>query len=176
MSSEIAKKYVKALMQSFDEKKLKTVEDMLGEITTAFNDTKFITILSSTDIKETRKRELILSFLDTKDEKIINFFSLLSENGRLLLIPAIFDELKLQISIKHNIFVGKVISDTKVPAEKVKELENSFSKKFGATIKLESVVSDYPGIKIQLDDLGIESSFSLDRLKAQLTEHILKAI
>ena len=41
---------------------------------------------------------------------------------------------------------------------------------------LEPVKSDYNGIKIELDDLGVEASFSVDRLKAQMSEYILKAI
>ena len=41
---------------------------------------------------------------------------------------------------------------------------------------LEVAKSDYNGIKIELEDLGVEASFSMDRLKAQMIEYILKAI
>ena len=55
-------------------------------------------------------------------------------------------------------------------------LEDKFSKRFNASIKLDSQKSEYNGIKIELNDLGVEASFSVDRLKAQMSEHILKAI
>ena len=38
------------------------------------------------------------------------------------------------------------------------------------------MVNAYPGIKVELDNLGVEVSFSAERLKAQMCEHILKAI
>ncbi len=60
--------------------------------------------------------------------------------------------------------------------EQLNSLEESFSKKFDAKINLVNQKSGYPGIRISLEDLGIEVSFSLERLKTQMTEHILKAI
>ena len=37
-------------------------------------------------------------------------------------------------------------------------------------------VCDYDGIKVDIDGLGVEISFSKDRLKSQLIDHILKAV
>ena len=108
--------------------------------------------------------------------KVVNFIKLLVENDRLTLIPTIAKELKYQISLKSNSYEGEVISNFEISKEQITKLEENFSKKFNASIKLRTQVSDYPGVKIQLDDLGVEVSFSLDRLKSQMVEHILKAI
>ena len=59
---------------------------------------------------------------------------------------------------------------------KVKELETQISKKFNANIKLEPVIANYNGVKIDVEDLGFEISFSIDRLKNKMSEYILKAI
>ena len=60
--------------------------------------------------------------------------------------------------------------------DKIKELEDKFSKKLNANIEFESKKVDYDGIKIELSDLGFEASFSMNLFKEKLTEHILKAI
>jgi hypothetical protein len=43
-------------------------------------------------------------------------------------------------------------------------------------VKLTNQVTDYPGIKVEVESLGIEVSFSQDRLKAQMAEHILNSL
>lgn len=55
-------------------------------------------------------------------------------------------------------------------------MEENFSKKFNSKIKLDGSKSDYNGVKVELDDLGVEVNFSIDRLKSQMSEYILKAI
>jgi F-type H+-transporting ATPase subunit delta len=101
---------------------------------------------------------------------------LLAKNDRLSIIPSISKELKYQISLRNNVFEGEIISNFELSKEQIAKLEENFGKKFNAKIKLNNVVSNYPGIKIELDDLGVEVSFSLNRLKSQMVEHILKTI
>ena len=43
-------------------------------------------------------------------------------------------------------------------------------------LSLSQNVGDYDGIKVDIDGLGVEISFSKDRLRAQLIDHILKAV
>ena len=89
-------------------------------------------------------------------------------------------ELKKQNILKKGekdaeMVYNRIIAEARLNAKK-KMLEENLSSKFNAKIKLENVVSEYPGIKIELDDLGVEVSFSIERLKTQMIEHILKAI
>ena len=58
----------------------------------------------------------------------------------------------------------------------VKDLEEKFGKKFDTTLSLSQNICDYDGIKVDIDGLGVEVSFSADRLKSNLSEYILKAI
>lgn len=176
MNNLITKKYVKALMLAFNEKEILLVDNLLEVLNNSFQSKKFKTILFSPDIKKIEKVKFVISLLENPDKKFINFIKLLGENGRLGLISDIYFELKLQISFKNNVYNGKVISDSLVSKEQIANLEKSFSRKFNATIKLSFVESSYQGIKVELDSLGVESSLSLDRLKTQMSEYILKAI
>lgn len=177
MSNSIAtKKYVKAIIESFEGKELSSVEDIFSKLSSLFSVQKFSNIVHSPDVSTKDKKEFLLSIIGTDDKKISNLISLLCENGRLDLIPSIDKELKFQIAKQNNSYLGKIISDSAISKEQITTIEKKLSDKFGATIKLESIISDYPGVKVEVDNLGVETSFSLDRLKAQITEHILKAI
>lgn len=176
MSSAVAKKYVNALMSSCTENELSVIYSLLNELLKAFKFDKFNNIILSPDVSLTDKESLVLSLVETKNQKFENFVKLLNNNDRLGLIPSIVKELKYQVSLKNNSFEGEIFSNFEISKDQIATLEANFSKKFNAQVILHSTVNDYPGIKVQLDDLGVEVSFSLERLKAQLTEHILKVI
>ncbi len=176
MSNQIARKYVKALMKSFDDEKLKEIYKSLQELSTACKVDKFSNIIESPDMDSKKREEFILSLNTNNDEKFVNFLKLLSQNNRLDLMPEICDELKYQEALKNNEFTGVIMSDFDITQEKIDALQESFSNKFHSTIKLVKSDFKYPGVKVKIDDLGLEVSFSLERLKAQMSEYILKAI
>ncbi|MEH1011152.1 F0F1 ATP synthase subunit delta [Campylobacter concisus] len=111
-----------------------------------------------------------------QNAKFANFIKLLGANKRLELIPAILNEMKIEQSLLENTYCGKVVGNFDLSAEQLKALEENFSKKFNSKIKLDGSKSDYNGVKVELDDLGVEVNFSIDRLKSQMSEYILKAI
>ena len=176
MSTLIAKKYANALIQSSSEAELLGVYELLSQIISAFKMDKFNHIILSPDVEQSKKESLILSLVDGKEAKLVNFIKLLATNDRLSLLPLIVKELQYQIALKNNVFEGEVLSNFDISAAQIAILEANFSKKFNAQVKLNALKSDYPGVKITLDNLGVEVSFSLERLKAQMSEHILKAI
>ena len=176
MKGIIAKKYVNALMKSCDDSELQSIEKSINTLASAYSSTKFNNIILSPDVSSEEKEKFVLSLLEKSEGKFLNFVKLLVDNDRLSLIPSIAEELKFQTSLKSNSYEGEVVSNFEIDKEHITNLEENFSKKFNANIKLKAEVSDYPGVKIQLDDLGVEVSFSLDRLKTQMVEHILKAI
>ena len=101
---------------------------------------------------------------------------LLAENKKLPVLPQIYKEFVYQKDLKNNTFTGVISGNFDLSAQNKKELEDKFSKKLGSSIKFDYVKNSYDGIKIELDDLGFEVSFSMDRLKEQMSEHILTAI
>jgi len=176
MRGIIAKKYVNALIKSCNDSEIVLVEKSINELSCAFSSAKFNNIILSPDLSSEEKEKFVLSLLEKTEGKFLNFIKLLVVNDRLSLLPSIAKELKFQTSLRSNSYEGEVISNFKISKAQITKLEENFSKKFDANIKLNSMVSDYSGVKIQLDDLGVEVSFSLDRLKTQMVEHILKAV
>lgn len=176
MSNIIAKKYVKAILEEFKGEDLTKLVDLLSDLAKAFKNAKFSEIIGSSTISNSQKTDFVLSMLKGQNQKVLNFFKILSQNKRLSLIPEILEDLKTKISIDKNEYGGKVYSKNEISDAQLRDLENKFSKKFDAKIKLEAVKSDYNGIKIDIEGLGVEISFSIDRLKSKMSEYILKAI
>lgn len=176
MINNVAKKYVKALVEKQSKNEINNVIQTLDIVAKAFGVEKFNDIVNSPFISEDEKIELICSFIKDPTEKFKNFIKILAQNQRLELIPQIVEGLKSNISFMNNEFSCKIYSNQEISKVKIKELEENFSKKFDAKIKLIPILSNYDGIKIDLEDLGFEVSFSIDRLKAKMSEYILKAI
>ena len=173
MSSLVAKRYVKALISRGDAAK---VYNELSQITTAYNDEKFLSIIESTDIKSSAKIALILSFIDNCSATVTNLINLLDENKRLNIIPDIANEMKTELAQINNTHTGVVYTNEALSSDVVSKIEDSFSKKFNTSLTLTQNICDYNGIKVDIEGLGIEIAFSKERLKSQMINHILKAV
>ncbi|EAK0950239.1 F0F1 ATP synthase subunit delta [Campylobacter lari] len=173
MEKVIAKTYAKAILERND---FENFYSNLLELSSAFASNKFIDILNSYEIKQDKKLELILSLLDNPSDAFKNFINLIVDNKREMLIPEIIKEVSEQKASKENTFLGQVYSKEKLSEEEIKNLEEKLSLKFNAKIRLDSKISDNDSVKISLDGLGYEISFSMQSLKAKMNEYILKAI
>ena len=176
MSDLIAKRYVKALLDGRDNKAVTTVSKNINTISEAFADEKFNSIVSSPEVSDSQKVELVLSFVKKADETLTNFVKLLGEKRRLTLLPSIASELNVQIAKMNNTYVGVVYTNQELSSDYVSSIEAQFSKKFDVNLSLSQNVCDYDGIKVDIDGLGVEISFSKDRLRSQMIDHILKAV
>lgn len=176
MNEVVAKKYVKAILSDVKSNELNVFVENLSELAAAFASDKFKSIISLPTLKASQKVYFVLSLVKSQDVKFANFIKLLGVNKRLELIPAILNEMKIEQSLLENTYRGEVIGNFDLSAEQLKALEENFSKKFDSKIKLNGSKSEYNGVKVELDDLGVEVNFSIDRLKSQMSEYILKAI
>ncbi|MCK5293655.1 MAG: F0F1 ATP synthase subunit delta [Arcobacteraceae bacterium] len=176
MSSLVAKRYVKALVDGREISVVSEIGEQLKLVATAYNDDKFLSIVSSIEIESKQKVDLILSFLENCNDIVKNLIILLGDNRRLNIIPHISDELSKQISVLKNSYVGIVYSNEELSSQYINDMENSFSKKFNVELTLENKVCTYDGIKVDIDGLGVEIGFSQERLKAQMMDYILKAV
>lgn len=172
----IAKRYVKALLIGRDTDSITNVYNELKEISSAFLSDKFVSIISSTEIKTEAKTDLIISFVENISVVTKNLIKVLGENKRLDIIPYIVVELKVQVALLSNKYEGLVYTNSALSPEYITSIEEKFSKKFDVNLKLTQEVCDYDGIKVDIEGLGLEISFSKARLKAQLIDHILKAV
>ena len=176
MNDLIAKRYVKALLDGRDVKSATAVYDELKTISSAFAEEKFISIISSSEVKSSDKVNLVISFVENCGDDLKNLIKLLGANKRLNLIPDMVKELETQISKMNSTYTGVVYTNKKLTAKYVKDIEKQFSQKFNVKLSLSQDVCDYDGIKVDIDSLGVEISFSKDRLKSQMINHILKAV
>ena len=177
MNDLVAKRYVKALIDGRDNQVINNISYNLNIISSAFGDEKFISIISSPEIADYSKVDLIISLVDTANDKTFNnFIKLLGEKRRLSLLPFIANELNIQIAKMNNSYVGVVYTNQELSSNYISSIEEQFSKKFDVKLSLSQNVCDYDGIKVDIDGLGVEISFSKERLKSQLIDHILKAV
>jgi F-type H+-transporting ATPase subunit delta len=172
----VAKRYVKALVSGRDNDSLTLIYKELKEISTAYNDDKFSIILTSTEVENSRKIELILSFIDKVSEVTTNLVKLLSENKRLDIIPAIANELEGQLAVLTNSYMGVIYTNEELGEGEVDAMNSQFAKKFKVDLKLTQNICDYDGVKVYIDGLGVEIGFAKSRLKSQMIDHILKAV
>jgi len=176
MKDLVAKRYVKALVDGRDLNSVTLISEKLNEVSKAFKSDKFNSILASSDINEVEKTKFILSMIDKADKSLENFIKLLGEKRRLNIIPEIAFELQTQIAKMNSSYVGTVYTNKELSNSYISSIEEQFSKKFNVKLSLSQNVCDYDGIKVDIDGLGVEISFSKDRLRTQLINHILKAV
>jgi len=84
--------------------------------------------------------------------------------------------LKQAIQKETNEYEGVATSANTLGDAELAELEASLKKYTGSTIKLTQEQSDLDGIKVSVDDLGIEVNFSKQRVKEQLIDFITKSL
>lgn len=176
MNDLVAKRYVKALIDGRDIQAINNISYNLNTISSAFDDEKFISIVSSPEVASCSKADLIISLVDGNEQILNNFIKLLSEKRRLSLLPSIANELNIQIAKMNNSYVGVVYTNQELSSNYISSIEEQFSRKFNVKLSLSQNICDYDGIKVDIDGLGVEISFSKERLKTQLIDHILKAV
>lgn len=172
----IAKKYANAIISSNDNYKINSILFSLKEIVPAFCDQKFVDIIDSMYVSSSQKVNFVLSLVSNPPFEVVNLIKLLGEKKRLSIIPAIASIIDSDISAKNNTYNGVVYSKMPLGAPYLSNLSFSLSNKFNKNIYLEYVQTDYDGIKVDIEGLGVEIGFSKDRFKKSVAEHILKAV
>jgi len=133
--------------------------------------------LTSPIIPSEKKTEMILSTLgDNGDSILVNFIKILGENKRLNLIPAIAKVLNTDLQKVSNEYEGILKSKATLDANALSTLEETLKKYTGSTIKLTQEKTDLDGLRVSVDDLGIEVNFSKQRVKEQLIDFIKKSL
>ena len=176
MNDLIAKRYVKALLDGRDVESATAICNDLNTISSAFSEEKFISIVTSSEVNSEDKVNLVLSFVENASVELTNLIKLLGTKKRLEIIPAITSELESQVAKMNNSYTGVVYCNKELSTDYISTIEKKFSDKFNVQLSLSQNVCDYDGIKVDIDSLGVEISFSKDRLKSQMIEHILKAV
>jgi F-type H+-transporting ATPase subunit delta len=177
MEELVAKRYIKALSETMDKSSMQNMCDLFETLSKEFKNDAFMKIMNNPQIDSSKKEKILLDAVKSVNSvKINNFISLLVEKKRVGIIPAISTELKKNIARENRSYSGTVYSNNDLNSDALKSLSNGLGKKVDANIALEFIKSDFDGIKVEVEDLGIEINFSKSRLTSQLVDHILKAI
>jgi len=174
MEELIAKRYIKAIKSGSNMEDMAVVFSTLAE---SFKDDKFIQIIDNPNVSSKDKSEILLEAVSSANSnEINNLIKLLVENKRINIIPAIAQEIKKDIANTSKIYEGVIYSDSDIDDKLIADLSSGLSKKFDSTITLVFIKNDFNGIKVDVEDLGIEINFSKTRINNQIIEHIIKAI
>ena len=175
MEELIAKRYATALSSA--SKDVASVSKVLNVLTEAIATDEVMTVLTSPIVAAEKKTEMILAALGKDaDGTLVNFIKILGENKRLDLIPAIAKVLNADLQKASNKYEGILKSSKKLGKEELGKLEETLGKYTGASIKLKQEKSDLDGLRVSVDDLGIEVNFSKQRVKQQLIDFIKKSL
>jgi F-type H+-transporting ATPase subunit delta len=175
MEELIAKRYAHALSSVV--KDLPALLIVLNALAEAISTVEVKSVLTSPIIASEKKTEMILSALG-KDADVLfmNFIKILGENSRLDLIPAIVKVLNADQQRISNQYEGVVRSASSLDEKALSNLEETLKKYTGSTIKLKQEKTDLEGLRVSVDDLGIEVNFSRQRVKEQLIDFIKKSL
>ena len=177
MEELIAKRYIKAMTSGSDTASIQNMTDVFSVLAQSFQNDKFVQIMDNPNVGTSDKSEILLESVKSADSSLVNnLIKLLVENKRINIIPAIAQELRKDLAASTKTYEGVVYSDSEIDANTMQELGNGLSKKFDATISLVFVKNDFNGIKVDVEDLGVEINFSKTRINSQMIEHIVKAI
>jgi len=174
--SLLAKRYVKALTEEQNIEKVTEFLGIFSALASQFSDKKFVTVVTSTLTSQKDKEEILLDSLGDISGDLTNCIKLLIEKRRVSEIPAITEELRLQVANLENRFQGQILSSNSVSVENLKTIADGLTAKLGKNIILTAKKSEINGLKVVIDDLNINVTLSKSRIESDMINHILKAI
>ena len=177
MEELIAKRYIKAMKIGSDITSMENATSVFSVLAESFKDKKFVQVIGNPDVTKDQKSEILLAAVKpANSDEINNLIKLLVEHKRINIIPAIAEVMRKDVANSTKTYTGVVYSDSDIDTKVVEDLSSGLSKKYDSNISLEFVKDDFNGIKVDVEDLGIEINFSKSRINSQIIEHIVKAI
>jgi len=177
MNELIAKRYAKALMELVPQKDLAALLESLRKVRKAFAAPQAAELIASPLVGSTQKFELLVAPLDEKiDARLYRLLVVMSEKGRLDLVAELTEILAYEIKKQSNRFEGNVEADAALSKEKIKRLEEVLASYSGAKIKLKQTSKNGDGLRVSVEDLGLELNFSKTRVKSDLLDFIQRAL
>ena len=175
MEEIIAKKYACALIQHFDTKDLEEIAALFHGASQAFALEKFRDIVHSPYVAREQKKNLLLSLFNN-DERLDSFLNLLIENGRLDILPFIGDVIQSHLRMLGNSYRAVLYAPKNLDSDTVSGIVKNLSGRLGVNLDVEQVSAKVDGIRLIVEDLGVEISFLKKRFFENLKSHIVKSI
>jgi F-type H+-transporting ATPase subunit delta len=177
MEELIAKKYIKAIKNSSNTTSMTDIAATFSVLAKSFNNDKFTNIINNPNVSSDDKSSILLDSVKSLESSAVNnLIKLLVEKNRIAIIPALAEEMRKDIAYSSKSYEGRVYSNSEIDSKVIQDLSDGLSKKFDSTITLNFQKTDFNGIKVDVEDLGIEIDFAKSRINTQMIEHIIKAI
>lgn len=176
MVSSISKKYTKALVASLSNDELQKSYESLSKISSAIKLSKFQDIIGSKEVSLEEKAALIAEISGNNEAKLKNFIELLLKAKRIEIIPAVAEEIREFLAAKSGKAAGTVTASFDVDNADMQEIAKILSSKLQRQIELSFTKTDtahFNGIKVEIQDLGVEVEINKDALKKSIIAHIL---
>lgn len=172
----VAKKYTKAILDAFSAKEIEDIVAIFSTFSKVIEDKAICSFLYSPFVDKAKKEKLLLESLHIDGEKFENLIKVLVRSDRISAIPEIAKTLEKKIlaDTKHYVAVLKIKEE--VDSATLQNIAKSFSTKLNVNLDVCQEKTSIDGIRLSVEDLGIEISFSKERFFTDLTNHILKAI
>ncbi|MDR2638667.1 MAG: F0F1 ATP synthase subunit delta [Helicobacteraceae bacterium] len=185
-----AKRYAAALIAATKENELAEILSLLENAIPLFESKKFLERIRSPLIPSADKSAAFISAFGGKTaaapkpqksankslDKLGALITLLAEKNRLGALPYIVKEAKVALAGKRLAYEGVVDSQTPIDKPKLDGLAKSLTKRLGVEIRLSQSNRKYDGVRVAIDDLGVEVDFSKARISSQILGHILRGL
>lgn len=175
MNEVIAKKYVRALVKAFDSHELSVLLEALDRVNVALQMEDFRDIIVSPNIQEEQKIELVLGVFGRENQKFVHFIQLLAEKKRFIIIPEIHKELERYLSSVRSEYKAVLFTGEEFDERTLQKISKAFAKKLSVRLAIKQEVSTKEGVRLIVEGLGVEVSFSREKFVGDLREYILKA-
>lgn len=174
----IAKRYAKALASICSAEDVMLVYDIYATISQAFNMSKFRSIVNSRVITNEKKLAFLHSLTDiAKSVHAERLLAILASNDRISLIPFVALELKKIINSRINVYQGTLYIKQTLNEVDLLNIQDRLGKKLNVTLKItQKIDTSLEGIKLEVEELGIEVAFLKHKFTQELQDFILKAI
>jgi F-type H+-transporting ATPase subunit delta len=162
-----ARPYANAVYDlAHESSELDSWSDALANLAAVVNDTQMSKLLDAPESGKSQKGELIIQVLGEKlNEQQQNLVKLMAENGRLKLMPDVFEQFEVARAKAENKVEAEVISAFELSAKQTSELVNTLKNKLGCEVTLTTTIdkSLIGGVVIKAGDTIIDAS-----MKSQL--------
>lgn len=173
MSNNLAHPYANAL---FEVAKAENTVDAwlvdLKQLATVANSDEYTGLIGNPKIAKDSIIQILMSFLDTKNEQLQQLLSVLQENDRLHVLPEIYTLFEQKVEEERNTAKAVIQSAYSINDADRKKFEQLLSKKFGKSITATVEINQelIGGIKILINDKVVDYSVkgSLENLATQL--------
>ncbi len=176
MISSISKKYTKALIGALSNEELQKSYESLSKISSAIKLSKFQDIIGSKEVSLEQKAALIAEISGNNEAKLKNFIELLLKAKRVEIIPAVAEEIREFLAAKSGKATGTVTASFDVDNADMQEIAKVLGSKLQRELELSFTKTDaahFNGIKVEIEDLGVEVEINKDALKKSVIAHIL---